>query len=662
MSTSFLATLPAGAPRRLAGAWLSLAISALALSTVCAVVLVAARMPYVGRWLPGVDVFHGALVLHVNLAAVIWFLALAAALWSGLGGSRALRLRWIGFGLACAGVAAITAAPFVGTGAAVLSNYFPVLDNPLFLTGLTWFAAGIVITAACTLWEAPVVLRQRQIGTVLRAGVLLSLLPVLVAGVSWVWSLAAAPQGLAAVEWFDLVFWGAGHTLQFAHVTLMMVAWLALAEAAGVGLAPRGMAVLLAAGTAPVLAVPAIHLAFPVGSGEFRTAFTLLMSYGSWVVAAPLGVLLLLELARSRRVAVPAPGIRASLVLSIVLFVMGCAVGAAIRGDTTLVPAHYHGAIGAVTLAYMGLAMHWLPLFGLRAGGSRLARWQPATYGGGLLLLVLGLTWSGIHSAPRKSLTLQTAGDNLHVFAGMSVAGIGGLTAIAGSALFVLLMWRAWRRAASGGQRQPRARQPMQVKRFRDSRPRAVMLTLAAVVSGGIALAWVGEQVSRPVSQAAADPHVSPGLHADERRAIEVKERFTQGVMMLHAKRYEHAVTAFHRVLELAPEMPEAHVNMGFALIGLERYAAARDFFESATALRPGQANAYYGLAVALEGLRDLPGAMGAMRTFVHLSKPDDPFVRKAEAALWEWRTAAAQPATKSVAVPTGRGAAAEAR
>jgi tetratricopeptide (TPR) repeat protein len=83
--------------------------------------------------------------------------------------------------------------------------------------------------------------------------------------------------------------------------------------------------------------------------------------------------------------------------------------------------------------------------------------------------------------------------------------------------------------------------------------------------------------------------------------------------------------------------MPEAHVNMGFALIGLGQHAPARDFFDSALALRDDQLNAYYGLAEALEGLGDLPGAVGAMRTYAHLAAPDDPYRRKAEAALWEW-------------------------
>ena len=118
----------------------------------------------------------------------------------------------------------------------------------------------------------------------------------------------------------------------------------------------------------------------------------------------------------------------------------------------------------------------------------------------------------------------------------------------------------------------------------------------------------------------------------------EIGERFTQGVVMLHAKQYEHALTAFHRVLALDPAMPEAHVNAGFALLGMRQPAAARSFFEGAIALRKDQLNAYYGLAVASEQLGDLPAARGAMRTYAHLAPKDDPFRRKAEAALWEWQ------------------------
>lgn len=168
----------------------------------------------------------------------------------------------------------------------------------------------------------------------------------------------------------------------------------------------------------------------------------------------------------------------------------------------------------------------------------------------------------------------------------------------------------------------------MRKTRRRDRRLFAITLTVLVVVAGGWTLqAW--NHTDR----------TSPTAHAEEQLKAEVDTRFRQGVVMLHAREYDHAMTAFHRVLQLAPTMPEAHVNIGFALIGLQRYREARDFFASAIDLRPEQANAYYGMAVALEGSSDLPGALGAMESYVHLAQPDDPYRRKAEAAIWEWRS-----------------------
>lgn len=179
----------------------------------------------------------------------------------------------------------------------------------------------------------------------------------------------------------------------------------------------------------------------------------------------------------------------------------------------------------------------------------------------------------------------------------------------------------------------------------RVAQKRLLLLALAIFAAGGIGLGLSTRSVTPGKPAAAvpappANPARDPVLHARQARAAEIDARFKQAVAMLHAKQYEHAATALHRVLELAPGLPEAHVNMGFALIGLKRYSAARDFFEAAIDLRPAQVNAYYGLAVALEGLNDLEGALGAMRSYIHRSRPDDPYVRKARAALWEWENA----------------------
>jgi tetratricopeptide (TPR) repeat protein len=158
-------------------------------------------------------------------------------------------------------------------------------------------------------------------------------------------------------------------------------------------------------------------------------------------------------------------------------------------------------------------------------------------------------------------------------------------------------------------------------------------------VEGGTrrALALMGgnpvARTEEPSVPAAADDR----LNAMDPSSRELHQRFQQGAAMLHAKQFQMAMVAFHRVLQLAPELPEAHVNMGFALVGIQEYPAARDFFHGALALRPLQANGYYGLALALEGMEDLEGALGAMRSYIHLTKQEDPFLSKARAALWEW-------------------------
>ena len=158
----------------------------------------------------------------------------------------------------------------------------------------------------------------------------------------------------------------------------------------------------------------------------------------------------------------------------------------------------------------------------------------------------------------------------------------------------------------------------------KDLRLRGILLTLGIVVLAGGLIAFL--------------PGAGP--RAQTAKTREIDERFKQGVVMLHAKQYAHALTAFHRVLALDPAMPEAHVNAGFALLGLNDAATARAFFEGAIALRKEQLNAYYGLAVAYEKLGDVPAARGAMRTYAHLAPKDDPYRRKAEAALWEWESA----------------------
>ncbi|MES1981651.1 MAG: tetratricopeptide repeat protein [Pseudomonadota bacterium] len=169
----------------------------------------------------------------------------------------------------------------------------------------------------------------------------------------------------------------------------------------------------------------------------------------------------------------------------------------------------------------------------------------------------------------------------------------------------------------------------------RDAIPLGLVFMLGLVVLLGLNIAYSPEQLSAVMANGSPQMQAA---HSRQKAQAEIRQRFEEGVDMLNREEYQPAIKSFHRVLELAPSMPEAYVNIGYALIGQKQYAVARDFFEGAIELRMDQVNAYYGLAEALEGLNDLAGALGAMRTYLHLAPRDDPYRRRAEAATAEWQ------------------------
>ena len=619
--------------RHLTAAWLALAVSALAIATVCAVLLTVARTPWLSAWSTSGEFFGRALVVHVTLAVVIWFLACAAAVWTmacGLPtGSSTLIPRWGALVLAALGLCSTVAALFLDSAQPVLANYVPVLDHPAFFVGLVLFASGVTLTGFIGL---PGVMSHSMAGPPWRLGVLFSLVAAFVALGTWVASYVAL-RSMPAPARYEYLAWGPGHVLQFVHVLLLMSVWSVLGkQLLGQDVAPqRWLQGLLLVSILPLLAVPAIHITYPIDDSAFRRAYTLLMAVGVWPAAAVLGLRLLVLLRRCAKGTWCAPhGL--ALFLSVLLFLLGCGLGALIESDTTLVPAHYHGTVGAVTLAYMAMAYRLLPAFGAAPVPPKPMQWQVLFYGLGLMTLALALAWSGSMGVPRKTLHADVLLEFPAYLVAMGLAGLGGLLAVAGAAMFVINVVRSLRAASQS---------PTAHRGRRDVRWRAAAVTLGLTVCLGLLLnSWT------PDHGDALPPKVPPSVlkdaasHVKQMRADEIRRRFDQSVTELNARNFDAAAAQLHRVLELAPQMPEAHVNMGFALLGNRRYAAARDFFHAATELNAHQINAYYGLALALEGLHDLPGAMGAMQTYIHLAKINDPFRTKAENALRKWRAA----------------------
>ena len=104
--------MPTEPARKLARNWLILGVVALLSSGLLAVLLVLSRTPGIQDVVPLRDFFRSALVIHVDLSVLIWFLAFAGMLWSLISSERMLPVAKIGFWISALGTALITISPF----------------------------------------------------------------------------------------------------------------------------------------------------------------------------------------------------------------------------------------------------------------------------------------------------------------------------------------------------------------------------------------------------------------------------------------------------------------------------------------------------------------------------------------------------------------------
>ncbi|MBL8488062.1 MAG: cbb3-type cytochrome c oxidase subunit I [Rhodocyclaceae bacterium] len=411
-----------------------LATLAVAGAAFFAILIVLARVPAIGALFPGPRFYKVALTLHVNLAQLVWFTSVAGALWSLAGPDGGRHLERAALWCCAAGAATIAVSPALGALSPVTSNYLPVLDHPVFASGVTLFGAGLGLQA----WRGWAAWRQGRgpsplaDGLGMAAGTALATLALLAA------SAVELRQAPAGPGFYEALFWGAGHAWQFTLALLMMTAWLWLAAGARHPFTdPRRARLLLAAGTLPLAAAPVLQALHPVMSGAYRSGFTDLMRYGLWPAPALLCAVLLAATAGR----VNAGWRRTALRLSALLFAAGLALGAAIGGANTVVTAHYHGTIGAVTLALMGLSHGLLPVLGRPVPPAGLVCRQLRLYGFGILLMMAGLAVAGFAGAPRK-LPGNVGLDLGPEFFARLVMGLGGTLATAGILMFVALMLR----------------------------------------------------------------------------------------------------------------------------------------------------------------------------------------------------------------------------
>ena len=426
--------------------WLYLAVATLAISGIAPLILLAGRASMFAEKTMIKTLFHEALVVHVDLSVLAWFLGIALLFWSLLTQGRPspiLYSRGAAQGCFLAGCLCIAFAPFMGNGTALMSNYIPVYTGPLFFLGLSLLFAALVL-GLVSLLTLPA---DKDHPAPLRFAVYGSAYIIFLALVYFVWSWLRL-DNTGTQDYYETLFWAGGHTLQLAYTQLLLLAWLWLASASSIRIAlkPAPLAALFL--LYPLFATAGAY-AFLDGSIPYNLHFfTTQMRHGGGFPTGLLGLYILYTWLGSAKAATPAQRtLRIVLGTSFFVFATGGIIGFIIRDSNTIIPAHYHGSIVGTTLAFMGVIYALLPKLGLADVLDRkLTRAQPLLYGGGSVIHALGFAIAGSYGAARKTVGVMENVPEAATSA-MKMARHGGSLAVVGGMLFVIMILISIKRA-----------------------------------------------------------------------------------------------------------------------------------------------------------------------------------------------------------------------
>lgn len=422
--------------------WLIIGVTALAIAGLYSLVLAGGRSPKIGESALLGRLFHEALVVHVDLSVLVWFLSIACLMWSRMTANTKNIIPYIEeASLMCyvLGTAAITLSPLDPHGEALMSNYIPVIYSPVFFFGLMLIGCGTLLMVGKVL-AAP---RPRK-DDILSFALYIAAIITAVAFVAFFWSYHQMPDIIDGQQYYDMLFWGGGHVLQFTHVQIVIVCWFMLIKTLKpeFNIYPPHLLAICMIGLLGALAAPFIYLTTNVADAAHRNGFTYLMILVNGIAPTVFAFWVLPGLWAFRRFRKGSDrALWSALIISMLLFIYGNVLGALIQGQNVVIPAHYHGSIVGLTLAFMGTAYMMLPKLGYpEVAHTRLAYWQPYIYGIGQFMHVTGFAWSGGYGALRK-----TPGGTYEGWQQIAMGLMGGGAGLAaiGGLMFVIVIFKA---------------------------------------------------------------------------------------------------------------------------------------------------------------------------------------------------------------------------
>jgi cytochrome c oxidase subunit I len=433
------------------------------------------------------DLFYQVLTAHGLNMLVFWIIFFEIAVLY-FAASTLLRCRlaapkmaWLGFWLMVLGAAVNNYSVLRGDSSVMFTSYAPMGAHPTFYLGLILFAVGALI--ACFVFFGTLVVARAE--RTYRNSVPLVTFGAITAAIIAVFTIAAGAiiliptflWSVGLVEYIDslmyrTIWWAFGHSSQQINVAAHVSVWYAIA-AIVFGAKPMSEKVSRTAFLLYILFLQlasAHHLLADPGLTSnwkiFNTSYAMYLAVLASMVHG-LTVPGAIEVAQRKkgytqglfdwlRKAPWGNPCFSAMFISLIGFgflggISGVMMGTEqlnlIIHNTIYVPGHFHATVVVgTTLAFMGLTYFLIPvLFRRELAFPALAKYQPYVFGLGMSGAALFLMGAGTLGVPRRHWDMGFAGNAFpYEFPGaawlmMALAGITGLIAIVGGAMYLLI-------------------------------------------------------------------------------------------------------------------------------------------------------------------------------------------------------------------------------
>ncbi len=443
--------IPQLSHNKLAIYWLRNGVFSLALAGVYSIILVMLRTPMLVNLFPNTEIFKSALVIHVNLSILVWLMSVTACVWS-------YNLEATTPSITCVIIAFISTAlialsPFCGQNFPVMNNYIPMLENIMFILGISLFGVSVLLFALYTLWNC---CKISYFNYLINFTILSTVIMWVLVWVCFIWSYYQLQEIIKLVPvdiefYYELLFWSGGHLLQFIYTQILILVMIVLFHV-WIGKELRLKKLYLALLYLNfVISVAAIsgHLLYDIIDAEFKEYYTKQMKYGGGI-AATLSLIIMFYEVKWYHSRIggndinPSKDIRevqmrlvkTTIICSNILFLFGGFIGILITGMNVTIPAHYHGSIVGISVACMGFCFL---LCDDKQQKNSYFTTAIITITIGQMLHIIALLFAGGYGVMRKTPGVEmTIGSKLL----MGIMGGGGLIAIVGGLMFVIICGR----------------------------------------------------------------------------------------------------------------------------------------------------------------------------------------------------------------------------